>query len=128
MATNGKQSPIKALIVEDEFLIAVDLEELVKGLGFEVCGVVSNAKSAMAVAMAQQPDLVLMDVYLGGAREGIEAARWMRDVCDTSVVFVTAHNDRDTLERIREVAPESPVLGKPVYPENLAEAVSHAIH
>ncbi len=128
MAMSVKQGKIRALIVEDEFLIAIDLEELMKGLGIEVCGVVSNAKSAMAAAMSHQPDVVLMDVYLGGVREGIEAARWLRDVCDTSVVFVTAHNDGETLRRIREVAPESPILGKPVYPEVLAEAVSHAVH
>ena len=74
------------------------------------------------------PDIVVVDVYLGGAREGIETARWLRDVCDASVVFVTAYTDDATLERIREVVPGSPILAKPVYRERLAAAVAEVVH
>jgi DNA-binding NarL/FixJ family response regulator len=66
----------RALIVDDEFLIAFDLEESMRDLGFEICDVAPNAKKAMALAVTNQPDVVLMDVYLGGTREGIEAGRW----------------------------------------------------
>ena len=88
---NGNRS--RVLIVEDEFLIALDLEAAMTGLGFEICGLAPNAEEARSLAMNHQPDVVLVDVYLGGAREGIETARWLRDVCDASVVFVTAHTD-----------------------------------
>jgi DNA-binding NarL/FixJ family response regulator len=124
------QSPSsrRALIVDDEFLIAFDLEASMHELGFEVCTVASNERDAKELAMSNPPDVVLMDVYLGGTRSGIETARWLKDVCGVPIVFVTAHNDDGTLERIHEVVPGAPVLSKPVYRERLAHAVSEAVH
>ena len=117
----------RALIVEDEFLIALDLEAAMTGLHSKFQEP-PNAKEARSLAMNHLPDIVLVDVYLGGAREGIETARWLRDVCDASVVFVTAYTDDATLERIREVVPGSPILAKPVYRERLAAAVAEVVH
>jgi DNA-binding NarL/FixJ family response regulator len=122
------ESRSRALIVEDEFLIALDLEAAMSGLGFEICGLAPNAEEARSLARNHQPDVVLVDVYLGGAREGIETARWLREVCDVSVVFVTAHTDTATIERIKEVVPDSPILSKPVYREHLAKAVAAVAH
>jgi CheY-like chemotaxis protein len=124
------QSPSsrRALIVDDEFLIAIDLEASMHELGFDVCTVASNEKDAIELAKSNTPDVVLMDVYLGGTRAGIETARWLREVCGVPIVFVTAHNDDGTLERIHEVVPGAPVLSKPVYRETLAHAVSEAVH
>jgi two-component system, response regulator PdtaR len=114
----------RALIVEDEFLIALDLETDLCALGFDVCDLAANADKARSLAMSNQPDVVLMDVNLEGGREGIEAARWLREVCDTAVVFVTSYNDDDTVERIHQQVPGAPVLAKPVYRETLADAVA----
>ena len=118
----------RALIVDDEFLIAFDLEASMRALGFDVCAVASNEKDAIELAKSNPLDVVVLDVYLGGTRAGIEAARWLREVCGVPVVFVTAHSDDGTLERIRSVLPGAPVLSKPVYRENLAHAISAAIH
>jgi DNA-binding NarL/FixJ family response regulator len=118
----------RALIVDDEFLIAFDLEDSMRELGFDVCTLASNEKDAIELAKSNTPDVVLMDVYLGGTRAGIETARWLREVCGVPIVFVTAHNDDGTLERIHEVVPGAPVLSKPVYRETLAHAVSEAVH
>jgi len=118
----------RALIVDDEFLIAFDLEASMRELGFDACTVASNERDAMELAMSNPPDVVVMDVYLGGTRAGIEAGRWLREVCGVPVVFVTAHSDDGTLERIHNIVPGAPVLSKPVYRENLARAVSGAIH
>jgi DNA-binding NarL/FixJ family response regulator len=114
----------RALIVEDELMIALDLEGAMSAPGFDICGLASTADTARSIAMDNQPDVVLMDVNLDGGREGIEAARWLREVCDTAVVFVTSYNDHDTVERIHEQVPGAPVLPKPVYRERLAEAVA----
>ena len=124
------QSPSsrRALIVDDEFLIAIDLEASMHELGFDVCTVASNEKDAIELAKSNTPDVVLMDVYLGGTRAGIETARWLREVCGVPIVFVTAHSDDGTLERIHDVVPGAPVLSKPVYRETLAHAVSEAVH
>ena len=118
----------RALIVDDEFLIAFDLEASMRELGFDVCTVASNERYAMELAMSNPPDVVVMDVYLGGTRAGIEAGRWLREVCGVPVAFVTAHSDEGTLERIHNIVPGAPILSKPVYAENLARAVSGAIH
>jgi CheY-like chemotaxis protein len=118
----------RALIVDDEFLIAFDLESSMRALGFDVCTVASNEKDAIELAKSNLPDVAVMDVYLGGTRAGIEAARWLREVCGVPIVFVTAHIDADTLERIRTAVPAAPVLSKPVYRQTLADAVSAAIH
>jgi DNA-binding response OmpR family regulator len=118
----------RALIVDDEFLIAFDLEASMRELGFDVRAVASNEKDAKELAMDNPPDVVVMDVYLGGTRAGIEAGRWLREVCGVPVIFVTAHSDDGTLERIQDTVRGAPVLSKPVYPENLARAVSDAIH
>ena len=49
-------------------------------LGFDVCNLASNEKDAKELAMSNPPDVVVMDVYLGGARTGIETARWLKEV------------------------------------------------
>jgi CheY-like chemotaxis protein len=113
----------RALIVEDEIMIALDLEETMLALGFDSCGLAPSDRRARALAMSDQPDVVLMDVCLDGGREGIETARWLREVCG-AVVFVTANNDEGTLTRIHERVPGAPVLSKPVYRKQLAKAVS----
>jgi CheY-like chemotaxis protein len=113
-----------ALIVEDELIIALDLEDAMSELGFYVCGVAPTQERARSLAMSDNPDVVLMDVCLEGGREGIEVARWVREVCRAEVVFVTAFADAATLERIKEQVPGAPVLAKPVSHKSLAEAVA----
>ena len=114
----------RALIVEDEPLIALDLEATLRVLGFDVCGCASNPRQAVELATSLQPDFVLMDVYLDGGWEGIKAARWIREACEIPVLFVTGHGDRDTVERIREQVPGAPVCTKPAPDDRLAEAIA----
>ena len=112
-----------ALIIEDEFLI-LDLEATMFKLGFDVCALAPSARKARSLAMNDQPDVALVDVCLEGGREGIEIARWLREVCEVPIVFVTAQNDEDTIERIHEQVPGAPVLSKPVFRHALAGAVA----
>jgi DNA-binding response OmpR family regulator len=113
-----------ALIIEDEFLIALDLEATMFKLGFDVCALAPSARKARSLAMNDQPDVALVDVCLEGGREGIEIARWLREVCEVPIVFVTAQNDEDTIDRIHEQLPGAPVLSKPVFRHALAGAVA----
>ena len=124
MAQRSPPRNRRALIVEDEFWIAMGLEAEMHALGFEICDLAANAQNAFLSAMEDQPDVVLMDVCLEGGREGIEAARWLREVCDVPIVFVTGNGDRDTLARIHQQVPGAPVLPKPVLLDRLAEAVA----
>ncbi|MGZ9112055.1 MAG: response regulator [Rhodoplanes sp.] len=109
------QSRPRALIVDDEIVIALDLEIAMEDLGYEVCALAPSERSARAVAMQEEPDVALVDICLDGGREGIETARWLREVCGVSIIFVTACNDEATVQRIRERVPGAPVLPKPVY-------------
>ena len=116
----------RVLIVEDEPLIALDLEATLQTLGFDVCGRASNPREAVELATSRRPDLVLMDLYLEEGCEGTKAAKWLNDACDIPVLFVTGHGDRDTLQRIRRLLPQAQLYSKPVAADRLAEAISHA--
>jgi len=82
----------RALIIEDEFFVANDLEEMMHDLGFDVCDLAPSAQTARSLAMSEQPDIILVDVCLEGGREGIEIARWLRELCEAPIVFVTSYN------------------------------------
>jgi CheY-like chemotaxis protein len=105
-----------ALIVEDEVLIALGLKADLEALGFEVSGLAPNAKQAISLAMNDKPDLVVMDIYLNGARDGIEAARSLRETFGTQVIFVTAYSEDDgIMERIQRQVPDAPVFETSVW-------------
>ena len=96
-------APRRALIVEDEPVFAMGLAADMQALGFDTCDLAADGQNAFLQAMEDPPDIVLMDVNLEGGREGIEAARWLREVCDIPIVFVTAYTDHDTVERIHHL-------------------------
>jgi two-component system, response regulator PdtaR len=117
----------RALIVEDEPVFAMGLAADMQALGFDTCDLAANRQDAFLQAMEDAPDIVLMDVNLEGGREGIEAARWLREVCDIPVVFITAYTDRDTVEQIHQQVPDAPVIAKPLYRERLAKVVAEVV-
>ena len=117
----------RALIVEDETLFAMSLAVDMQALGFANCDLAATGQDAFLKAMEDLPDIVLMDVNLEGGREGIEAAIWLREVCDIPVVFITAYTDRDTVARIHEQLPGAPVIAKTPYRSRLAKAVKEAV-
>jgi CheY-like chemotaxis protein len=126
MAQRSPPHHRRALIVEDEIRTALGLKADMHALGFNICELAADPQEAFLLAMGDQPDVVLMDVCLKGGREGIEAARWLREVSDVPIVFVTGYSDRDTIERIHQQVPGAPVLPKPVYRDRLADALAEA--
>ena len=114
----------RALIVEDEIVIAMDLEQAMYELGFETSELAGTPSRAFSLAMSSKPDIALVDVCLEGGREGVEAARWLREVCEVPVVFVTAYTDAETVERIHDQVPDAPILSKIDWRKRLADAVS----
>jgi CheY-like chemotaxis protein len=81
----------KILVVEDEILIAEDLRLILQRMGHEVVGIASSGTEAIRKANKLHPDLVLMDVRLQGAMDGIETARQIRSTADIPIVYVTAY-------------------------------------
>jgi DNA-binding response OmpR family regulator len=114
----------RALIVEDETVVALSLEAEMRALGFDICDLAANGQQASRLAMSNQPDVVLMDINLEGGREGIEVARWLRKVCEAPIVFITGYTDRNTVERVHAQVPGAPVLPKPVWGDRLVDAIA----
>lgn len=93
------------LIVEDEQITAEDLRDIITELGYTVTDVVSSGTDALARAEKNRPDLVLMDIRIKGEIDGTEAARQLRERFDIAVVYLTAHVDRETLDRAKHAQP-----------------------
>ena len=120
-------APLRVLIVEDECLVALDLEERLGRLGYEVIAVVDNGADALACTRAEPLDLVLMDIHIRGAADGIETAGQIRATADVPVVFLTAHADEATLQRAGQTEPFGYVL-KPFDERELRATVQMALY
>jgi two-component system cell cycle sensor histidine kinase/response regulator CckA len=115
------------LIVEDDAVIAMELEERLRALGYAVCGVTAYGKEAVTEAARLQPDLVLMDIRLRGAMDGIEAAAQIGARFDIPILYLTAYADEQTLERAKLTEPFGYVL-KPFEERRLHTAVEMALY
>ncbi|HSF33769.1 MAG TPA: response regulator [Candidatus Tectomicrobia bacterium] len=93
------------LIVEDERLIAIDLQRRLTRLGYTVVALAASGVEAVEKALALHPDVVLMDIRLQGAMDGVEAARQIQASVGIPVVFMTAYVDEETTQRIRDTSP-----------------------
>ena len=117
----------RILIVEDEFAVAMELEDHLGALGYTVVDHVMTGAEAIERAAETDPDLVLMDVRLDGPMDGVEAARTIRESQSVPVVFVTAYSDDETLQRATDTAPHGYVV-KPFEERELYAAVEVALH
>jgi two-component system cell cycle sensor histidine kinase/response regulator CckA len=118
---------VQILIVEDDNIIAMELEERLRGLEYKVCGVSSSGQDAIAQAHRLRPDLVLMDIRLRGAMDGVEAAAEIRSQLDIPVIYLTAYADKSTLQRAKVTEPYGYIL-KPFEERELNTAVEMAIY
>lgn len=97
----GGPQTARILIVEDERIVALNLEKRLRELGYEIAGVASSGDAAIEMTGVTLPDLVLMDIRLEGAIEGTEAARHIWNQFQIPVVYATAYADSATLERVK---------------------------
>ena len=116
----------RILLVEDELLIAWDLERHLTRLGYVVLGLVSSGDEAIAQAMELRPDLILMDIRLPGHMDGIEAAERIRAQLQTVIVYMTAYADEPTVQRAMASGPAM-LLRKPFSISELQEALERAL-
>ncbi len=120
-------SPRKILIVENELIFAHDLRQKLERYGFQVTGMADRSETAVAAALKDHPDLILMDIRLRGDVDGITTAERIRAEMDVPVIFLTAYADDATLARARATGPFGYVL-KPVEDRALLAAITMAIH
>ena len=117
----------KLLIVEDEPIIALDLQQEFEELGCEVTGLAESADSALMSVEENAPDLVVMDIRIDGSMDGIQAARLLRHAYHIPVLFLTSYSDSETLRR---AACEMPYgyLTKPFKSCDLRASLEMALH
>jgi DNA-binding NarL/FixJ family response regulator len=116
----------RILIVEDDYLVALDLEHRLLEAGFDVVGVAGSADDAIASATSDRPDLAIMDIRLGSGRDGIDAALELLRDLNIRCIFATAHGDDATIHRAREARPLG-WLTKPYSFEALVGTINEAL-
>lgn len=114
------------LIVEDEAIVALDLKLRLSDLGYRVVGVVASADDAVSAVREHQPSLVLMDVRLKGAGDGIEAAERINRERPTPLIYLTSHSDADTVRRAARTGPYG-YLTKPFQAKELRAGIEVAL-
>lgn len=125
--TAAADSRVSILLVEDEGIIAQDLEETVRRLGYRVVGVASEGVQAVCMAEELRPDLVVMDVGLQGDIDGIQAAQMIQERAPVPVIFLTGHRDLPTIDRAVRTGPLGYLI-KPFHEVELRCAIEVAIH
>ena len=117
---------MKILIVEDEFIIAMDLKIKLEDLGYNVLGIENSAETAINKIPEFLPDLVLMDIMLKGEMDGIDATYEIWEQFKIPVLYITAHSDEATMGRINE-SPGYGFLNKPISTDDLKNAIEMAL-
>ena len=115
------------LLVEDEGIVAQDLQETLVQLGYPVIGIASEGVQAVCMAEELQPGLIVMDVGLQGEVDGIQAAKMILERFHIPVIFLTGHRDMETLQRAVRTGPLGYIL-KPFQEVELRSAIEVAIH
>jgi two-component system, cell cycle sensor histidine kinase and response regulator CckA len=120
------RSCAKVLIVEDEGLIAFDIRTRLEKLGYIVTGVCASSDEVFRAIAADVPELILMDIRIKGDIDGIDVSRRVQIQYDVPVVFLTAHSDPKTIERVKEAGPYG-YVSKPFHGMSLATTIDIAV-
>ncbi|MEA1894475.1 MAG: ATP-binding protein [Euryarchaeota archaeon] len=117
----------RLLIVEDEAIVAEDLELAVTNIGYDVVGRAVSADAAVDKAVKLNPDLVLMDIVLRGEKNGIDASQEIKEKIDIPVIFLTAYSDVGLIDRAKSTEPYA-YLVKPFQERQLLASIETALH
>lgn len=115
------------LIVEDELLVAKDLQQTLLRMGYDAFAIAASADEAVARASEQRPDIVLMDIRIKGEKDGIETAQLLRSRFRTPIVYLSAHSDEAMIMRAKTTEPDGYLL-KPIKTSELRGVIEIAIY
>jgi signal transduction histidine kinase len=118
---------LNILVVEDERIVARDLQIRLTNLGYQISGIASSKEEALESARQDRPDLALMDIRLNGVPDGIDAARELRTEFNLPVIYLTGHSDNKTLLQARTTEPFGYIL-KPFETRELVAAIETAVY
>jgi PAS domain S-box-containing protein len=122
-----KSQQIQVLVVEDEFILAINLQESLESLGYKVIDIADSATTAIEKAKELQPNLILMDIRLRGDIDGIQAAEEIWNQLQIPIIYVTGHSDQNTVERATLTSPFGYIL-KPIREQELYVAIQTALN
>lgn len=117
---------IKIGVVEDEMVIADTICLTLKKLGYSITPTSPNYERAVKMINEEKPDLLLIDVNLGGGKDGIDLAHYVRENYLIPIIFLTANSDAATVERAKKVKPNA-YLVKPFNKNDLYTAIEIAV-
>tara|TARA_R110002051_G_scaffold13808_4_gene45617 strand:- start:53974 stop:54735 length:762 start_codon:yes stop_codon:yes gene_type:complete len=120
------EQPIKILIVEDNVIIADDMQSMLEEIGYEIVDNVIVYEQAIEVLKTKQVDLVLIDIILASDKTGIDLGKHIRDNYDIPFIFVTSNSDRATVENAKTVKPNG-YLVKPFEQQDLYTSIEIAL-
>jgi two-component system, cell cycle sensor histidine kinase and response regulator CckA len=121
------REPPSVLVVEDERIIAKDIQRTLSRFGYDAYAIASSGAEAIARASERLPDLVLMDVRIQGQMDGITAGETLRQKFGVPLIYLTAHADNATVERAKLTEPYG-YLVKPVKGAELRSAIEVALY
>jgi len=116
----------KILIVEDEMIIASDIEMILEHLGYQITGIVDNAEDAHTSIHADTPDLILLDINLEGNTDGIMLAEDINKLYHIPFVFLTSNTDPLTINRVKRTNPSGFIV-KPFTEKDLQTNIEIAL-
>jgi AmiR/NasT family two-component response regulator len=119
-------SPPRILVVEDERIVAADLQRMLTDLGYDAADCAASGADAMLRAQQRPPDVALMDIRLQGPLDGIETGARLQAQFGASIIYLTAHADDATIERARRSEPAGYLL-KPATAAALKAAIELAL-
>ncbi|QMS87233.1 response regulator [Nostoc edaphicum CCNP1411] len=118
---------VRILIVEDEYILAINLQESLESLGYFVLDITDSAEGAIARASKLRPNLILMDIRLRGEMDGIQAAEQIWHHLQIPIIYVTGHSDKNTVERATLTSPFGYII-KPIKEQELYVAIQTALN
>ncbi|MBU2645141.1 PAS domain S-box protein [bacterium] len=117
----------KIQIVEDEAIVAMGIESLLRNLGYDVTSIADSGEKAIADTERYRPDIVLMDIRIKGEMDGIDLAEIIRNRYEIPVIFSTAYLDKDRIERAKLTMPFGYIL-KPIQERELGVTIEMALY
>lgn len=117
------EKSVRILIVEDDMIIGANLSLQLIQLGYEVTGIESRGEEAIVHALANTPDIILMDINLKGMLNGIETVSAIQAKMDIPIIYLTANSDEATFSKAKKTRPKA-FITKPFNKLNLQRTIA----
>lgn len=121
------QNQPSILLVEDNVIVAFDMQQRLQQLGYRVQGIITSGEEAIDTVSRQAPSLILMDIFLDGRIDGIEAAQAILKTTQIPIIFLTGHDDEETLNRAKITETFGYII-KPAKSRDLHVAIEIALY